>query len=134
VPGIQHAQVETRAVFQRDQEFACLCRIAARGDRQRLACTGGDADFLYQREVVAGNPKIYGQLVQTLAPYTKVTQAEAASTAPAALPAPAGETGLTPEAALSASLGITQAAVDAAPAAPTKPRGVRIRKSDVKPT
>ena len=24
----------------------------------------GEADFLYQREVVAGNPKVYGQLVQ----------------------------------------------------------------------
>ncbi len=32
----------------------------------------GEADFLYQREVVAGNPKIYGQLVQILAPYTRV--------------------------------------------------------------
>ena len=27
----------------------------------------GEADFLYQREVVAGNPKVYGQLVQMLA-------------------------------------------------------------------
>lgn len=32
----------------------------------------GDADFLYQREVIAGNPRIYGQLVQTLAPYTSI--------------------------------------------------------------
>ena len=32
----------------------------------------GDADFLYQREVVAGNPKVYGQLVQLLAPHTHV--------------------------------------------------------------
>ena len=32
----------------------------------------GEADFLYQREVVAGNPKVYGQLVQILAPYTRV--------------------------------------------------------------
>jgi len=32
----------------------------------------GDADFLHQREVVAGNPKIYGQLVQLLAPFTSV--------------------------------------------------------------
>ena len=32
----------------------------------------GEADFLYQREVVAGNPKIYGQLVQTLAPFSRV--------------------------------------------------------------
>jgi myo-inositol-1(or 4)-monophosphatase len=35
----------------------------------------GDADCLYQREVVAGNPKIYGQLVQLLAPYTRVIAA-----------------------------------------------------------
>jgi myo-inositol-1(or 4)-monophosphatase len=32
----------------------------------------GDSDFLYQREVVAGCPKIYGQLVQMLSPYTRV--------------------------------------------------------------
>jgi myo-inositol-1(or 4)-monophosphatase len=31
----------------------------------------GEADFLHQREVVAGNPKIYGQLVQLLAPFTE---------------------------------------------------------------
>jgi myo-inositol-1(or 4)-monophosphatase len=41
----------------------------------------GEADFLHQREVVAGAPKIYGQLVTMLAPYTRVikapTQAEA---------------------------------------------------------
>jgi myo-inositol-1(or 4)-monophosphatase len=34
----------------------------------------GDADFLYQREVVAGNPKIYGHLVQILAPFTSIGQ------------------------------------------------------------
>jgi myo-inositol-1(or 4)-monophosphatase len=32
----------------------------------------GESDFLYQREVVAGNPKVYGQLVQMLGPYTRV--------------------------------------------------------------
>ena len=32
----------------------------------------GEADFLHQREVVAGNPKIYGQLVQLLAPHTQL--------------------------------------------------------------
>ena len=32
----------------------------------------GEADYLYQREVVAGNPKIYAQLVTMLAPYTRV--------------------------------------------------------------
>jgi myo-inositol-1(or 4)-monophosphatase len=32
----------------------------------------GEADYLYQREVVAGTPKVYGQLVQTLAQYSRV--------------------------------------------------------------
>jgi myo-inositol-1(or 4)-monophosphatase len=32
----------------------------------------GEADFLDRREVVAGNPKIYGQLVQLLAQYSSV--------------------------------------------------------------
>ena len=32
----------------------------------------GDADFLHQREVVAGAPKIYGQMVTILTPYTTV--------------------------------------------------------------
>lgn len=54
----------------------------------------GEADFLYQREVVAGNPKVYGQLVQLLAPYTKVIkdEPEAPPPAPAAeAPAPAAK-------------------------------------------
>ncbi|HRD96053.1 MAG TPA: inositol monophosphatase family protein [Rubrivivax sp.] len=36
----------------------------------------GESDYLYQREVVAGNPKVYGQLVQILAPYTRVIKEE----------------------------------------------------------
>jgi myo-inositol-1(or 4)-monophosphatase len=36
----------------------------------------GESDYLYQREVVAGNPKVYGQLVQILAPYTRVIKDE----------------------------------------------------------
>lgn len=35
----------------------------------------GEADFLRQREIVAGNPKIYGHLVQLLAPYSSVGRA-----------------------------------------------------------
>ena len=38
----------------------------------------GESDFLYQREVVAGNPKVYGQLVTLLAPHTRVIKAEEA--------------------------------------------------------
>jgi myo-inositol-1(or 4)-monophosphatase len=37
----------------------------------------GESDFLYQREVVAGNPKVYGQLVQILTPYTRVLKDDA---------------------------------------------------------
>jgi len=89
----------------------------------------GDADFLYQREVVAGNPKIYGQLVHTLAPYTQVVHGEAL--APQADAAAA----LSPEAALALSLGADEAAVapEAAPAeaAPDKKKAVRIRKADL---
>ena len=32
----------------------------------------GEADYLHQREVVAGTPRVYGQLVQMLAPYTRI--------------------------------------------------------------
>jgi myo-inositol-1(or 4)-monophosphatase len=40
----------------------------------------GDADYLFRREIVAGNPKIYGQLVQMLTPYSSVTEATRADT------------------------------------------------------
>ena len=60
----------------------------------------GDADFLYQREVVAGNPKIYGQLVQLLAPHTSVVT-ELAAAAVTVPPAPASAS--SPEAALAAT-------------------------------
>jgi len=82
----------------------------------------GEADFLYQREVVAGNPKIYGQLVATLSPFTRVLKADAAAgVAGAASP----HLGLTPEEALLA----TQAAEVVA--APEKKSAVRIRKVDM---
>ena len=48
----------------------------------------GESDFLYQREVVAGTPKVYGQLVQILSPYTRVIkEAEATGIEPATAPA-----------------------------------------------
>jgi myo-inositol-1(or 4)-monophosphatase len=51
----------------------------------------GDSDFLHQREVVAGAPKIYGQLVQLLTPFTRVIKGDEpeAPAAPAADAAPA---------------------------------------------
>jgi len=90
----------------------------------------GEGDFLYQREAVAGNPKVFGQLVQMLAPYSRAIKA---AEAPAATPhAP------TPEEVLAATL-----AESAAPPAPRKtltrvaapkpaekaaPRPTRVRK------
>jgi myo-inositol-1(or 4)-monophosphatase len=56
----------------------------------------GDADYLYQREVIAGNPKVFGQLVHILAPFTRIIpgatdagddDAEAVTTPEAALAA-----------------------------------------------
>jgi myo-inositol-1(or 4)-monophosphatase len=37
----------------------------------------GEADFLMRREIVAGSPKIYGQLVQMLAPHSLVARGAA---------------------------------------------------------
>ena len=82
----------------------------------------GEADFLYQREVVAGNPKIYGQLVATLSPFTRVLKADAASGVAGAT---STDLGLTPEEALLA----TQAAEVFT--APVKKPAVRIRKADM---
>jgi myo-inositol-1(or 4)-monophosphatase len=56
----------------------------------------GEADFLYQREAVAGNPKVYGQLVQLLKPFSKAIKGDEA-------PAPASPAH-TPEDALAATL------------------------------
>ena len=73
----------------------------------------GEADFLYQREAVAGTPKVYGQLVQLLKPYSKAIKAEE----PAAPPAP------TPEEVLAAAL------ADSAAATPRKTlKATRVRK------
>ena len=89
----------------------------------------GDSDFLYQREIVAGNPKVYGQMVQILAPYTRVIKEDA----PAEGPLSAAAAGL---ASLAAQPDATQAfvaAAEGAPAAATaafaKKTAVRIRKT-----
>ncbi len=73
----------------------------------------GESDYLFQREVVAGNPKVYGQLVQILAPYTRVIKGESAP-AEAAAETPAPD---------------ATAAFVQAQAEPAKPRAVRIRKT-----
>ena len=76
----------------------------------------GEADFLHQREIVAGNPRIYGQLVQILAPYTRVITQEALDE-DAARPAAAD--------------GSAEVAKKVAAAPAERKRGpVRIKKSD----
>ena len=80
----------------------------------------GEADFLYQREVVAGTPRVYGQLVQLLTPYTRViadTPAEAAEAAPAVATAPQD-----------ATEAFVEAASQPAATAATRKPAVRIRK------
>ena len=77
----------------------------------------GEADYLYRREVLAGNPKVYAQLVQLLAPYTHVTGEEAVH-AGALPPQP------TPTEAFVASAMASPAAEPGAP----KKTALRIRK------
>lgn len=93
----------------------------------------GEADYLYQREVVAGNPKIYGQLVQILAPYTRVIAEPAAAAADAA----EGD----PQKALERAVesdepkAIAKPVIDAKLPPGSRPRGpVRIRKAAFKAT
>ncbi|GAB4555474.1 MAG: inositol monophosphatase family protein [Rhizobacter sp.] len=81
----------------------------------------GESDFMYQREVVAGNPKVYGQLVNILAPYTRVIKESKDGSAHA----PQETAALSPEDALIA----TQAAAPAVEA--PKRQAVRIRKADL---
>ncbi len=52
----------------------------------------GESDFLFQREAVAGNPKVYAQLVQILAPYSRVIKEEPEAAPVAAAPAEADAT------------------------------------------
>jgi myo-inositol-1(or 4)-monophosphatase len=79
----------------------------------------GEADYLYQREVVAGTPKIYGQLVQMLSPYSRVIKADGETPQPAPV---------TPEETLRAAIEGASAATPAP--APRKKMPVRVRKND----
>jgi myo-inositol-1(or 4)-monophosphatase len=81
----------------------------------------GEADFLYQREIVAGTPKIYGQLVPILAPHSKAI---------ADTPAPQEAAGPTPEQAL---VGAVAGAVAGAVVEPKPRKTVRIKKADAAP-
>jgi len=82
----------------------------------------GEPDFLYQREIVAATPRIYGQLVKTLAPYTRViTEAAAAAQAQ-----DGGEADEERAAVIEALKDAEAAAPQAAPSEPTAPKRTRI--------
>jgi myo-inositol-1(or 4)-monophosphatase len=88
----------------------------------------GESDFLYQREVVAGTPKVYGQLVQILTPYTRVIKAAGDDEA-----GPAPEQGLAVADAVTALASGAPGALRAPgvptpPATATKKAPTRIRK------
>ena len=58
-----------RAALQRHGErFAAKVLTEAGG---LVGNFSGDADFLHQRECLAGNPRIYGQMVQVLGKYSR---------------------------------------------------------------
>jgi len=85
----------------------------------------GESDYLYQREIVAGSPKIYGQLVTMLGPFSRVIAPEAPASADTTL-------GLTPEDALAAGVVIAPDP-DATPKAPApvKKPATRISKESM---
>ena len=77
----------------------------------------GESDYMYQREVLAGSPKIYGQMVQILTPYTRVIKEEVATEGKPASATAAGEVSAAD-------------VVAAASAEPAKRGPVRIRKAE----
>ena len=110
----------------------------------------GEPDFLYQREVVAANPKIYGQLVTLLAPYSKAILQEdgadgsavdaavgvgvmAASGPVASTPSPVSALAMAMAAGVAPEAAAPAAAVAATPAAPVERerKPVRIKKLDL---
>jgi myo-inositol-1(or 4)-monophosphatase len=108
----------------------------------------GEADFLYQRELVAGSPKIYGQMVGLLAPFTRAIKTDEATEAKPTGSAPVEALA----AAMAAGIGSAQGSDEADPigvaradassdtaseanvlAEPVERKTVRIRKSDLPP-
>ena len=90
----------------------------------------GEADFLYQREVVAATPRIYGQLVQMLAPYTRVIkEAQDADTSPAHPEGAASGPG-----APDATAAFVQSTAGTGPTAAPARKVTRLRKADLPAT
>ncbi len=89
----------------------------------------GESDYLYQREVVAGCPKVYGQLVQILAPYSRVIKDEE----PAQESAAGRQTTAAGDATQAFVDAAAPAAADAPAAVPVKKAAVRIRRAEAAP-
>ncbi|MBL8346898.1 MAG: inositol monophosphatase [Rubrivivax sp.] len=87
----------------------------------------GEADYLHQREVVAGAPKIYGQLVQMLKPYTRVIKESDATAAPA-LDAATGDAAAADATAAFVEATTAEAAVTAEAAPAAKKAPIRIKR------
>ena len=84
----------------------------------------GEADYLYQRECLAASPRIYGQLVGLLSPFTHMIAAEPVATTETPQPGP------TPEAALATAVGAL--VEDGTPAKPAPKKVVtRISKESM---
>jgi len=82
----------------------------------------GESDYLYQREVLAASPKIYGQMVPLLSQFSRViTETDTLTGGLPVVPVAA----LTPAAALAAELGVP---AEAPAAAPVRKAAVRISK------
>ena len=88
----------------------------------------GEADYMYQREVIAGNPKVYGQLVQMFSTFSRVL---AETERKPDQPAGAAAAELTPELALEAALGAAPGSGSDGEVAAPKNKAVRIRKADL---
>ncbi len=86
----------------------------------------GEADYLHQREVVAGTPKIYGQLVQMLTPYTRVIK-ESSEAAAGIAPA---EAAAATQGAADATTAFVESAGPATEAVPVKKAPLRIKRAD----
>ena len=92
----------------------------------------GEADFLYQREVVAATPRIYGQLVQMLTPYSRVIK-EAEETGTGGTASAGGNSSGDDSAAtaITDAKDATQAFTQAAASTPPARKATRLRKADL---
>jgi myo-inositol-1(or 4)-monophosphatase len=93
----------------------------------------GESDYLYQREVVAANPKVYAQMVKILAPYSRVLKDD--EDTPAEAEAAGGSNTKASDKSdvlqALAAAGDTAAPAAEAPAAAPARKSVRIRRADL---